>query len=241
VKKLILLLVVLPLLFTGCKDTVVELPVSDFSFVENGTFAPSKVTFSNSSKYGNTYSWNFGDGQTASTENTTHVFNTGGTYNVTLTTKNSDNKISIINKTVVIKNAPTKLKINSITILEVPFINPKTGAGWDATNGPDLFFDFEDSNYSSLFSTNRNDDVISSSLPITSTGGFPYTIDYLDTTYKIALYDYDPTLAFNDLIYIGSFNPKSYLSLIEKGEPYPTFYTLGSSGSTVLKLFVIWQ
>jgi len=47
------------------------------------------ISFTNQSFGADTYSWTFGDGNTASTENTNHTFTTLGNYNVTLVASNS--------------------------------------------------------------------------------------------------------------------------------------------------------
>lgn len=49
---------------------------------------PLAVSFENQSIRALTYEWDFGDGTTSTEENPTHVFNTAGTYTVTLTATN---------------------------------------------------------------------------------------------------------------------------------------------------------
>lgn len=55
-------------------------PIAEFSFVVNGL----DITFMNESDHDFEWLWNFGDGNSASTENPTHVYTTGGSYTVEL-------------------------------------------------------------------------------------------------------------------------------------------------------------
>ncbi len=65
--------------------TVVALPTAEFSAAVNG----GVVTFTNTSQGGNSYNWDFGDGQTSTEKNPVHTYNAPGTYNVSLTVTNS--------------------------------------------------------------------------------------------------------------------------------------------------------
>lgn len=68
---------------------VLDPPVAEFSASVTSGCAPLSVTFTNTSQNASTYSWNFGDGQTANSNNLnaqTHVFDVPfGNYTVTLT------------------------------------------------------------------------------------------------------------------------------------------------------------
>lgn len=74
----------------GCTDTVqVYVPptnpaVATFSGVDTTGCAPLCVTFTNTSPNASTFSWNFGDGNTANTASPVHCYTTAGTFNVTL-------------------------------------------------------------------------------------------------------------------------------------------------------------
>lgn len=74
-----------------CSDTVTERviilpppPVSDFTGSGEGC-APVTVNFTNSSLYGDTYLWDFGDGNTSVQEDPTYTYFVPGTYTVSLT------------------------------------------------------------------------------------------------------------------------------------------------------------
>ena len=59
---------------------VIEPPVTSFTFVnDNG-----ELTFTNTSTNANSYLWDFGDGNTSTEANPTHVYTQSGTYEITL-------------------------------------------------------------------------------------------------------------------------------------------------------------
>lgn len=70
----------------GDDEDPIEAPIASFTFeVEDQT-----VTFTNVSKDGETYAWDFGDGSGTSTEeNPTYTYASGGTFTVTLTATNA--------------------------------------------------------------------------------------------------------------------------------------------------------
>jgi hypothetical protein len=91
----LVLLASIILLFSQCKKTSLELVGSSskagFSFVQmpaSDTLPyPYAVEFTNTSEEAFLYQWNFGDNAALSPEkNPVHVYKTGGTFNVTLTT-----------------------------------------------------------------------------------------------------------------------------------------------------------
>jgi PKD repeat protein len=61
-------------------------PVANFTFKADASNA-KKIVFTNTSAFGMTYSWSFGDGANTSTEKSpSYTYPAAGTYNVTLTT-----------------------------------------------------------------------------------------------------------------------------------------------------------
>ncbi|MCD6367099.1 MAG: PKD domain-containing protein, partial [Bacteroidales bacterium] len=60
-------------------------PIANFSY----TSSALTVTFNNQSQYGNTYFWDFGDGNTSTDTNTTYTYPADGTYIVTLIVNNT--------------------------------------------------------------------------------------------------------------------------------------------------------
>lgn len=63
------------------------LPVASFSY--SVQTCSNQVKFTNSSTYGTSYSWDFGDGETSTDKNPLHSYSAGETYVVTLTTINN--------------------------------------------------------------------------------------------------------------------------------------------------------
>lgn len=166
-------------------------PVANFSFTENGNFAPSSVSFSNSSSNGSSYLWEFGDGQTSTQQNPNHLYTSGGLFNVTLKVKNSVGIENILNKTVNIKDTPTKLKINSIVLTAYP-IATASGGGWDLSSGPDIFTSISDSTRTLSLIAGRKEDMLTNNLPYTFSSGFPIMFSDFDFKNTIEFYDYDP-------------------------------------------------
>lgn len=71
------------------KETPVEDPIASFQFAVNAdNFL--QIDFTNYSQNATSYSWNFGDGETSTEENPSHVFASTGTYSVVLTATNSE-------------------------------------------------------------------------------------------------------------------------------------------------------
>jgi len=90
-KNLSLAIFLFSILFTaGCEDdeSSVEPPTARFNYAvdeDNGLI----VTFTNVSLNADTYSWDFGDGESSTEMSPSHTYATDGTYDVTLTATNS--------------------------------------------------------------------------------------------------------------------------------------------------------
>lgn len=83
----------------GCKDTLVQtnlvevfaLPTADFTSDTTGSCAaPLDVQFTDLSANAVSWSWDFGDGGTSTSQNPSYTYNTPGTYDVSLTVLNAD-------------------------------------------------------------------------------------------------------------------------------------------------------
>ncbi len=86
----------------------VDSPTADFTFSPAAPTAGSFVNFNGSTSQAvagrtiSTYTWNFGDGTTATGATPTHSFATAGTYNVTLTVVDNQGKSASVTKSVTV-------------------------------------------------------------------------------------------------------------------------------------------
>lgn len=82
--------------------TVNDVPSANFTQVTNGL----SVDFTNTSTNADSYSWDFGDGNTSSETNPTHNYSEDGNYNVVLTATNDCGSVTS-SQTVTISTLPT--------------------------------------------------------------------------------------------------------------------------------------
>lgn len=68
--------------------TEYSLPKAGFTYEIDPMCGSGTVSFQNVSQNADTYLWNFGDGETSTTENPVHTYDDPGTYTVTLTASN---------------------------------------------------------------------------------------------------------------------------------------------------------
>lgn len=130
--------------------TVVNTPTAAFN-APNTTSCntPFTVNFNNTSTGGNSFLWNFGDGNTSTAQNPTHTYTTGTSFNVSLTVTNNfgctDQQVS--NQFVQI--VPTTAAFNADTVtgcipLNVDFVDLST----TLSSIVSWFWDFGDGNTS---------------------------------------------------------------------------------------------
>jgi len=100
---------------SGCADSAV-LPVQVFAvpsagFAANGICLYDSVFFTNTSTINNggitSWNWNFGNGNTSTTQNPWHLFSTDGNYNVTLIVTSDSSCTDTIVQSVQVYPAPT--------------------------------------------------------------------------------------------------------------------------------------
>ncbi|MEM6342586.1 MAG: PKD domain-containing protein [Bacteroidota bacterium] len=137
----------------GCSETVsvddyilINNPNADFTSLSNSVCTGRPVSFINNSSGADSYTWNFGDGNTSTQTNPTHTYSTPGTYSVSLTANNSagcsDTHIETNYITVNVSPAASFTATNNIgcqTPLLVNFSDQSIGNiiawSWDFGNG----------------------------------------------------------------------------------------------------------
>ncbi len=115
---------------------VVPEPRAAFSFSPESPEAGDTVVFTNSSENATRYSWAFGDGTTASTENPTHIYDAAGTYTITLTAsgEGGDNSSSA---TITVREKPVIPMPITITHTDfLPSVQPNTQSRYSVFVNP---------------------------------------------------------------------------------------------------------
>ncbi len=223
------------ILISGCskKDDPKPAPNSDFSYTGANVPAPATVTFINTSTNATSYSWDFGDNGSSTDKDPQHTYSAGGVYTVKLTATGEGGTNSTT-KTVNIQNTPTTCKIASVKLTAMPFVDG-SGVSWDPLDGPDVFFKITTSSGSVLLdaTSNRYNDISSSSLPLGWTITTPLSLTPINTVSNILIYDYD-TLDPDDYIGGVGFNPSTSVL------GYPSTATLSYQGVTVV-IGIQWQ
>lgn len=93
-----LLMVLTSIVFlAGCKE-----PKALFTMEPKSEVSPAEVVFTNYSENAKEYIWTFGDGESSTEEAPTHVYESWGTFTVTLTAKNG-NKTTVMEQQLQIK------------------------------------------------------------------------------------------------------------------------------------------
>ena len=177
-------------------DTGPQPPVADFTGSPTSGIRPLTVTFSDtSSGIATSWSWNFGDTGTSSSQNPVHTYTTAGTYSVSLTATGPDgtDTLTRTNYISVSEAPPTANFTGTPTVgtrpLTVSFTNTTTGV---ATSWSWSFGDTGTSNQQNPTHTYSLSGTYTVSLTATGPGG-------LDTETKgdyIIVTDVPPTADF---------------------------------------------
>lgn len=108
-------------------DNAGDNPVANFSY----SFSGLDVTFTNTSAFGASYIWDFGDGNTSTLENPTHLYASSGDYTVCLSSTNTcgtDQYCVIITANDISCNVPEGLSVIGIT-------ETSADLGWNNVSG----------------------------------------------------------------------------------------------------------
>jgi PKD repeat protein len=93
-KKQKLLLIPLLGIFILTMVSCQKKPDASFTASKTTVAAGELVVFTNTSKDGHDFEWNFGDNATSTAENPTHIYNSTGTFNVVMTALSKNGKKS---------------------------------------------------------------------------------------------------------------------------------------------------
>jgi len=107
--KILFIIVMVAAIFTSCQKE----PSAKFTSSKVSANVNETIIFSNSSKDADNYEWEFGDGQTSTTENPTHSYSSAGTFSVKLTAFSKNGKKED-DATGIITIIDTKLEITVI-------------------------------------------------------------------------------------------------------------------------------
>lgn len=88
-------------MFTACEDDDKKAPEPFANFqYEVSEDNPLEVSFTNASENAESYTWDFGDGETSTEENPVHEYAEAGSYDVVLTATNADDVSTEASKTI---------------------------------------------------------------------------------------------------------------------------------------------
>ncbi|NLB64281.1 MAG: PKD domain-containing protein [Fibrobacter sp.] len=204
-------------------------PIANFTY-SGDDLAPAKITFKNTTTNATTYSWDFGDNKTSSSESPSHTFEMDGVYTVTLTAGNSYG-VSESSKTINIKK-PGAVEIKKMVLKKVPLTKPN-GGGWDILDGPDIYIKLKTKLGASAIKTWTESDVTSSDIPLTYSLKNPYKITNFSTDYVFELWDED--LAADDFMSGFYFSANQFIT-----SKYNDVFTLKTSDLEV-EFHLIWS
>jgi PKD repeat protein len=95
---------------SSCEKDPLPDPVASFQYeISDDNYL--EVAFTNYSQNAETYSWDFGDGETSTEENPTHVFAEDGDYTVVLTASNSEDASATYQQVITIEDPDVALKL----------------------------------------------------------------------------------------------------------------------------------
>lgn len=105
-KRIIYLLIALPLILISCEKT----PVASFSTDTNDPVVGQPVAFNNNSHNADRFEWDFGDGYASNDSEPVHTFTSTGSFEVTLTVTSKGGHTDVASMTINVM-VPTLLEI----------------------------------------------------------------------------------------------------------------------------------
>jgi hypothetical protein len=135
-KKIICIFLAIPFMLISCEIN----PVASFSTDSSEQVVGQPVNFYNNSHNGNLFEWDFGDGYVSNDTDPVHIFNSTGTFDVTLTvtSKGGHTDMASLKLTIVI---PTLLVVEvrewdneNVLVPDASVILYSSLADWDAND-----------------------------------------------------------------------------------------------------------
>ena len=203
-------------------------PIAMFSYTGSNV-APSTIVFTNTSTNATSYSWDFGDGNTATVASPSHIYTTAGSYAVKLTATGAGGS-NQYSQTITIGKAATKVVIDTIIVSNItkqPTYNNNTF--------PAILLVRNVGSSSWLYTspTFTNVAPIPTNTITFSIGSSIYTINNITSSanYEVHIQQYGLT-ADTELGYV-IFTPSNYTS---GTNAYPKSVTLNNNGTTMTLL-----
>ena len=231
------LLWTLLLIITGCGDennpvAPVPDPVASFSY-SGSTVTPAQITFINQSENADRFYWDFGDGRTSIQTNPVITFQTAGTFTTMLiasssATSKADTATGSLTLT------PGSVFLQSVTIIDIPWLDG-AGGPWDNNGtGPDLQL-FVSQSGNALLESGEMANVTENSFPIRLNVLPEYLLTDWSNAYRFDLYDNDPPFSPEHMGYT-SFNVRNIIS----SRGYVNEYQM-TSGRLIISVTLRWQ
>ncbi len=197
----------LALLTYGCQDAgdegrkPIDPPTANFSSTNTNCRAPCQVDFESLSQNADSYLWTFGDGDTSSKENPTHVFESEGIYSVSFKAENFKGA-DVVVKEIKIDSGFSRVGINSITLNDFPATDTNN-ASWDPNSPPDVYVEFLEKPDSVLIGNTQVFPNVVDSITLPKTWDFNsplLELDNFDKSYAVRVIDQDSNMP-NDTVF----------------------------------------
>ncbi len=125
----------------GCTDTLIRpqyIKVSgvkaQFSTAEDTFCVDEDIIFTNTSEYGYSFLWKFGDGSSTEQRNPIHHYSEGGTFDVTLIAQHTAGCIDSVSKKIVVEDVTADFELSDNYACELPAVIQYTNLSQNAVS-----------------------------------------------------------------------------------------------------------
>lgn len=212
--KILTLIAILFISACGSDDTPSIVPMPSFTQDRMFSEPGQEVTFTNGSTDATSYSWDFGDNTTASTDQSpTHTFSSVGVFTITLSATSSSGDVATSTSTITIGNRYAV----ALAITSLSFTNANGGA-WDPDgSGPELLFGFFPTGQATFDPFQIGDDLAEDDLPFQGAIALASQIAFSDASWTFAFIDNDDPFTdpnTSDAMAVFDINPVTIASEI---------------------------